>query len=142
MELIFTSQIGLNFKFMHKPTNNNFVFCPSSYEILNEFVDKIQLNFIDKKINIIIRETPKMDVLKWISYIFFKYEKSKKSPFEDQEYSSILLKIMDENIDVVSTIRFTTLKVIKHKCSLERNSSDPLKELIHYLSISYEMMIF
>lgn len=121
-------------------SKNKFDFLPHLHEVINELINNIKINLVEKTIQIRVCENNTTSVIKWIDYINAQCNQLKKSPFVDEEDCHVLFKTYDKSGNKINTIKFTNLKLLNHECVFDKN--DPLSDLGHFLTISFEKREF
>ena len=125
-----------------KPSSTRYVFCPNLFGKIQDSVLKIEWNIISYKVNLVIKETPKMDVYKWIKYTIKQNHDVEKSPFVNIDNNYALLEILDENEVKIVTIKFKNLSMKSHKCCFSKLHSSCTNNghdfLSHELEFNYQ----
>lgn len=121
--------------------SSNFVFLPKLFHHLKDYVRTTGWDYVEKKLSISIFETPKMDVLKWMSYVEEQHQLTQRSAFVD--YNHIVLTVLDEEGRAVSSIKFHKPEILGHKCFFcKTNIGEVYKSgthnfLNHQIELSY-----
>jgi hypothetical protein len=123
-----------------RPVSSNFKFTPKNFSNLSEYVYNLNWDSVEKKLQMVMSETPRFEVVRWLNFIDDQQHIYQKSPFVDVDNNVIWLDFLDGNNAKVATLRFKNLKVENHNCSLAQGNATFGSEsfLRHNVTLSYQ----
>lgn len=131
-----------------KPDARQFSFKPKAFQQLDEYVQSVKWNSVDKTIDVCLTENPDFDGYRWLQWLGEQFQELQKSPFVDTNSSAILLVFKDEEGNDAATVKFKNLEVAKHEVSMYKGSTTSYgtdtsaQALTHFITLRYQYAEF
>jgi hypothetical protein len=114
---------------------NQFRLIPRFMPFLSEFVEEVTWDCADQILEIQIAETPRFEAFQWFGTINKRYGEAQKSSFVDLDKDSLRLEFLDTCSHEVASLKFRNMKMIDHKCYLDKNGID--SHVSHRIKVKY-----
>lgn len=120
------------------PVSDNFKFRMKNFPQIENRVKKITWNSVDRCVDLLVEETPKFDVIRWIEYSDAQQKTSQTSAFVDLDTNCAFIIFMDGNKKELANIELINLKIEKHNTTLQITPNDCFNvRLHHHITVSY-----